>query len=178
MTFDAKVFSFQKQLSTGQLGEELLLKHYHMPVILSDDRKYDLRCVHTGHKIELKTDTYDALHTPFFFFERWSDVQKEKPGGPWRAKQDRIPIFVYLFLKNNRYFVFKDVAKMLKKIERLVDKGTIKPVLIANRGWITSGFKVDRELVKAFWTEYEFNPATEQRAKLTSYGISQEVLHD
>jgi hypothetical protein len=173
--FEPTVFSFQKQLQVGSLGEDLLIRYYHMPIIKSQDRKYDFLCVHTGHKIELKTDSYDITRTPFFFFERYSNSQKETPGGPWRAVQDRVPIFVYMFVKNNRYFVFKDMKKLLKKIDRDADKGIIQPVLIRNKGWVTSGFKIDRMSIKEYWTEYEFNPALPDRAKPVTDGMSEEV---
>lgn len=174
--FQPVVFSFQKQLEMGSLGEDLLIRHYHMPLIKSQDRKYDFTCVHTGHKVELKTDTYDIGRTPFFFFERIANMEKETPGGPWRAMKDRVPVFVYMFVKNNRYFVFKDMKKLLKKIDRDADKGIIKPVLIRNRGWVTSGYKIDRLSIQEYWTEYEFNPAKPDRAKPVTNGISEEVV--
>jgi hypothetical protein len=149
-----------------------------MPIIKSEDRKYDFICVHTGHKIELKTDTYDMSRTPFFFFERFSNSEKQSPGGPWRALKDRVPLFVYMFVKNNRYFVFKDLKKMLKKVEKAADKGLIKPVLILNKGWTTTGYKVDRMFIEEFWTEYEFNPAVPKRAVPVGEGISQEITQD
>jgi hypothetical protein len=175
MSFDPKVFEFKKQLGSGKVGEDLLLEYYHMPVILSEDLKYDLRCVHTGHKIEVKTDYYDISRTPFFFFERHSKTAGGGPGGPWRAKQDRIPLFVYLFIKNHRYFVLKDITKMLKVVDKWIEKEDVQPILIKNTGWVTAGYKVPRDLVQAFWTEYEFTPQSGKRARLVGEGISQEI---
>lgn len=174
----SKSFSFQKQLSTGKEGEFLMQEFYHMPLIPSEDRKYDFKCVHTGHKIEIKTDTYDMTRTPFFFFERYSNSEKETPGGPWRAVQDRVPVFVYFFIKNNRYFVFKNLPKMVQKLNRQIVKGKFDIVKIFNKGWITQGYKIPREFVKDYWTEYEFNPALKKRATPTDEGISQEIVEE
>jgi hypothetical protein len=170
-----KTFYFQKQLTAGKEGENLMLKYYHMPLLPSTDRKYDFRCVHTGHKVEIKTDTYDISRTPYFFFERYSNLEKQSPGGPWRASQDRVPIFVYFFVKNNRYFEFKNLPKMLQMLKRRIDKGTLQEVKVVNKGWVTVGYKVPRELVQKYWTEYEFNPALDRRAVPVQEGLSQEL---
>lgn len=160
----SRVFGFKSQLATGAAGEALLLKHHHVPLIKTDGRKADLRCSLTGHRIELKTDTYPMDKTPYVFFERFSDVAKQSPGGPWRTKQDRVPIFVYMFIRDNRYLEFKNIPKMLKAVEKHIEKTKLKPVLIANRGWITSGYKIRRDFLASHYTEYVFDPTGDRPA--------------
>jgi len=92
-----------------------------------------------GLRVEVKTDWYALDKTEFFFMERWSDVDKEKPGGPWQSfgKSD---IFVYLFIRDGVYFEFPDMPALLDRLEELT--ATLKLIRIPNRGYAGGGYKV------------------------------------
>ena len=66
-------------------------------------------------------------------------MEKTKPGGPWRARKDRVGIFVYYFVRHNLMFEFntKSLCKVLEKLTK--KKGFI---CVKNRGWAVLGWKV------------------------------------
>ena len=101
-----KKFDFNTQLSTGNIGEDHFKQLYsNLNPVKSEDLKYDFK-LSNGSTVELKTDTYDMEDTPNFFMEYYSDMKKLKIGGPWRARQDSVDIFIYYFLKNKTFFWF------------------------------------------------------------------------
>ena len=65
---------------------------------------------------------------------------------------------------------------MVQKLNRQVVKGKFEDVKIFNKGCITLGYKVPREFLKDFWSEYEFNPALKKRATPTDEGLSEELV--
>jgi hypothetical protein len=95
--------------------------------------------------VELKTDFYDMSETPNFFFERWSDRDKAKPGGPWQALLNGSEWFVYFFIKNDCAFWF-ETDKLVNELERITAK--LKLVDIVNVKWVTQGFRVPRAELK------------------------------
>jgi hypothetical protein len=149
-------WDFKKQLTVGDRGEELFMEHYHSPLIVYPEHKADFKRVSDGKLVELKTDTYNMEKTPNFFWERWGDVHKEKPGGPWRALADRVPIFVYMFVRHNVYYEFSDLKALCKLLDQLTEKKGM--IYIKNRNWITGGYAIPRELVKHLYKEHRFEP--------------------
>ncbi len=133
-----EIFSFNKQLRVGNLGEALFLKHYKGSK-KSDGRKYDL--LYRKKKVELKTDTYPLKKTPNFFMERYGDVDKRKPGGPWRANDDEIHYFVYLYIADNTFFWFK-TEPLVEFLNGYV-KG-MKGKRINNKTYASLGYCIDR----------------------------------
>lgn len=138
MTFD-----FKKSLAAGQSGEELF-DLADSDFTRTDGYKGDFINKKTGAKLELKTDSYDINRTPNVFMERWSDKAKEKPGGPWQAKEHGCSIYAYYFLKNGIVFYY-DIDRLINILE---SKKRCQ-VWIRNRAWITSGYKVKREELTA-----------------------------
>ena len=143
-------FSFKDQLVVGDRGEELFQQYYPTKIELYPGREYDFTCVTTGAKIELKTDTYSLFKTENFFMERYSDINREdKPGGPWRALQDKIDLFCYMFVRENVYFQFEVTQKLIDRLDNYTEKKGL--VYIKNKGWITGGYKVPRKIIEEFY---------------------------
>jgi hypothetical protein len=130
--------NFQTDLKRGQAGEHIL--HTLLPHLEKMGRTADFRCNVTGCTFEVKAD-YTA--TDNFFMERWSDVEKKKPGGPWRSKEENVQFYVYLFPKEGIGYTFstKKLVSVLEKMQGL------RMVSIANRAWITKGLLVPKEKV-------------------------------
>ena len=149
------VFSFEEQLKVGDRGEALFLKNYPAELEIFKGREYDFICKKTKDKIEIKSDTYDINKTEFFFFERYSDVHKETPGGPWRTYKDKVDRFCYVFVNNNKCFEFADVKSLIKRLEWLTKKMGL--VYIKNRGWTTAGYKIKREDVRDLYSEWDWD---------------------
>lgn len=134
-----KAFLFNEQLAKGERGEHFFLHHYHSPII-----KYRWHTADfidwEGSKIELKTDFYSLQDTEFMFMERYSDVDKRKPGGPWQSHKNGVDKFVYLFIRDGVYFEFENMEKLLARLKKLTDKAPM--VYIKNPTYRAGGYKV------------------------------------
>jgi len=150
----SKIFRFNDQLRVGTIGEDIFKKNYPAELEEYEGRICDFKCKETGKLIEIKTDTYDATKTENFFFERYSNEEKETPGGPWRAKKDRIDIFCYVFAKNGYCYEFGDVKALVKRLDWLIKK--IKPTGVKNPGYRTIGYKVPRAAVEDLYSFWEW----------------------
>ncbi len=134
-------FNFKDSLAVGQAGEETFLAKSHMTLERLDGRNGDFKCLETGHVVELKTDTYDMARTENFFIERWSNVEKHAPGGPWQALQKGNEIFVYLYAQNGVYYTF-NTLDLVNRLDEIIQGLT--PVSVRNRTWVTVGYKISR----------------------------------
>jgi hypothetical protein len=137
-----KTFDFDEQLKIGNRGEKLFLELY--PKVKKEDgRIYDFSL--DGKTIELKTDTYSMDDTPNFFMEHLSDVNTGRLGGPWRALEDKVDYFVYMFITQKQCFWFKPkpLVEYLDDYIKTVGYKTVK-----NKAWTSHGYTIDRELLK------------------------------
>lgn len=134
-----KSFSWREQLQVGDRGEELLLEHYPSPLVVYPANKADFRRLSDGKLLELKTDTYSLEHTENCFFERWGNLDKTKPGGPWRARKDSVPIFIYYFVRHNIWLEW-DTKELCKVLDKKCKKSKLIPV--KTHGWAVLGYKV------------------------------------
>lgn len=137
-----EIFGFKKQLDVGNVGESLFLKHYKGSA-KSPERKFDI--TYEGKRVELKTDTYPMQETPNYFMERYGSVEDKKVGGPWRAKEDSIDYFVYLFLANKTFFWF-ETTKLVDFLDKYTK--TMRGKTVANRTYSSLGFCVPRDAVE------------------------------
>jgi len=151
----SKVFDFKKQLEFGQQAERDFMEFYHEPLVLATTFAYDFKLVESGNKLELKTDDYCHTKTPNFFFERWSDYHKKKPGGPWQSRKKRADIFCYYFARNNIYYQFDNIKLLCKELDTYIKDNKLGFVMVRNKGWITAGYKIPREAVAHLYEIYE-----------------------
>lgn len=150
-----KTWDFKLQLQTGDRGEQLFLERYPTKIEIYPGREYDFTCLETKAKIELKTDTYNIEKTSNFFMERFSDVHRETIGGPWRAARDNVDIFCYYFVRHNIWFQFNDVPALVERLDRLTENKGL--VYIKNKGWITAGYKINRDTISDLYDVWEFD---------------------
>lgn len=140
-----KKFDFKKQILTGDIGEKDFYNFYKKlsPVKSEDDLAYDFK-LKNGDTIELKTDTYNMENTPNFFMEYYSDMKAQKMGGPWRAYNDSVKMFVYYFIENKTFYWFntKDLYNVL---EKYIASKNPRLYSVVNKGWITKGFVIPRK---------------------------------
>lgn len=138
-----KKFGFKEQMYAGDKGEALFKKAYKKveKPIKTDGRKFDFY-VNETETAEIKTDTYSMSKTKNFFMERFSSTQSKKPGGPWRAAEDDVDYFIYLFISDNVFYWFEPKA-LSKFLDDYIKSE--KPIFIRNKGWETEGYKVKRE---------------------------------
>jgi len=149
----SKFFDFDEQLRIGRKGERLLLLKWPDPVckheVLTGPDFVDSK----GRVIELKTDTYDMDRTHNFFFERFSNVETQSPGGIWQAALKGSTCFVYLFINNKRWFIFEDLPALCAKVEQLIIDKNLVMHKVQNRNWVTGGYKIPRAAVRDLYRE-------------------------
>lgn len=148
---------FSSDLSTGHRGELLLLKMC-PELIRQDGRHFDF-LMPSGEALELKTDTYNMDKTENFFIERWSDLHKKRPGGPYQAFGRGATIFAYLYIKNGTCFFFNTID-LIRHIDKVEKDNKIKPVYIRNHGWTTTGYKISRKDVEHLVVDIKKCPNT------------------
>lgn len=137
-----KTFDFDKQLIIGNKGEKIFLSLY-PDLKKADGIKHDFAL---GEKtIELKTDTYLMTETPNMFMEYYSDTKTMKMGGPWRALNDKVNFFVYMYLHERECFWFKP-EPLVKFLDEFIK--TQKYKTVKNRGWSSYGYTVPRETIE------------------------------
>ena len=147
-------WDFKAQLEVGDRGEALFLERYPSKIEIYPGREYDFVCKKTGAKIELKTDTYNMDKTQNFFFEKYSDLHRETPGGPWRAAGDNVDIFCYYFVRHNIWFQFNHVNELVQRLDELTKDKDL--VYIKNKAWITGGYKVKRDALEDLFDVWYF----------------------
>jgi hypothetical protein len=141
-------FTFKKQHKLGQDGESLFLSCYpKFKPILSDGIKFDITIKEKiGNKIfdksvELKTDYYEMGKTKNIFFEKYGSNITQKLGGTFRALDDKVDWFVYLYIKDKTFYWFnpQTICKFLDTY--IKDKS---PFHIKNKGYYSIGYLVPR----------------------------------
>ena len=150
-----KVYTWEQQLAYGLQAQQDFHDIYHRPLTAATTFAYDFKVVRTGEKLELKTDDWDHESTPNFFFERWSNWEKQTPGGPWQSRAKRVDCLVYYFARNGIYYEFRDIKKLCKVLDRIIRQEKLGLVLIKNRGYRTGGYKIPRHLVEDLYEVYE-----------------------
>jgi hypothetical protein len=143
-------FDFRSQLGIGQMGEAMFYEAHEGKLVRTDGRKGDFVCSLSGDKYELKCDTWDMNKTPNLFIERYSDEAKGTPGGPWQALEHGARYFVYMFAPNLTYFQF-ETAELVAKLEEIIP--TLKPFPVQNKGYVTLGYRVPRDLLSPLYKE-------------------------
>lgn len=127
-----------------------MLQHYHSALLPYTEHAFDfLR--DDGKRIEVKTDWYSLDKTEFFFMERWSSIEKQKPGGPWQSL-DKADVFVYLFIRDGVYFEFDNMGLLVEELDRIVSK--LKLIRIPNRGYTGGGYKVPIKDLTDLFTDF------------------------
>jgi len=147
-----KTFGFNDQLVVGSGGEQLFLDNYPEPMSVSLDLRWDFTRLSDGARVELKTDTYDPRRYQNFFFERYSDTDRKTPGGPWRAKKDKIGLFIYFFQQDLTYYEFTDLKGLCAHVDAGIEAESYREFKVKNKGWFSSGYAVPRESVAQFYT--------------------------
>lgn len=127
-----------------------MLDHYHTPLLPYPGNEFDFWRA-DGKRIEVKSDYYSLQNTEFFFMERWSNIDKERPGGPWQSlgKSDT---FVYLFIRDGVYFEFDDLPALVARLEDLTFN--LPLIKIRNKGHTGGGYKVPLEALSDLYVDY------------------------
>lgn len=138
-------FKFSASLKVGQVGETLFFEANCDHLKREDGRARDFTDIKTGEGIELKSDCWSMQDTPNFFMERYSNVDKKTPGGPWQSLANGTRYFIYFYLSNLTYFTF-EVFELCRFLEQNEDKWEAKEV--ENPKYKTLGYRVPRAAIE------------------------------
>lgn len=132
-------FDFGTQKAAGKLGEAKFLELW--PELKPTSGLAGDFTTPSGAVVELKSDSYTIERTTNFFMERYGDIKRQAPGGPWQAMQHGCKYFVYYYPKSGVAYVF-EVQQLVAQLNALVPQ--LKMFTIYNSSWQTGGFKVPR----------------------------------
>lgn len=133
-----KQANFRNDLVRGQQGEAMF--HLLFPDLQRlDGRNADFKAAN-GETYEIKTDSYTSGN---YFMEVYSDVAREKRGGPWQSQEKGIDYYVYMFPKLGKLYIFS-VPDLVQQLEALPDAAK-RVVNVENRSWTTQGWLVKIE---------------------------------
>lgn len=144
------MISFKQSLGKGEVGEILFYEAHNGELERLDGRKSDFRVRETGAGLELKSDFYEMAKTQNFFFERYSDKDKQSPGGPFQAQKNGSNLFVYFYIKDLTFFIFKTDA-LVAYLEE--NESSLKSRDIPNSRYTTMGYLVPRESLHGLYEE-------------------------
>ena len=129
-----KTFNFKDDLKKGLEKEKEFQKLFPITLFKSETFKHDF-LMPDESTLELKSDNYD---TGNFFFERFSSVEKQSPGGPWQSHSD---YFVYWFTKTNVYYAFETVS-LVQFLNDYIKNKKPKQISVKNEGYTSVGYLV------------------------------------
>jgi len=145
-------FDFNDQLVLGKEGEEKFAQLYPCFNYNNDKDVMAPDFVHkeTGTVAEVKYD--DSIRARRdnegnqlnLFVEQWSNTNAMTLGGPFRAVEEGVDYYVYMFKSPFRIFIY-DAVKFRDRAAELINNGYYKECFIKNKGWWTSGFPLPIE---------------------------------
>jgi len=147
-------FDFNKQLTIGKEGEEKFAELYPCFNYNNDKDVMAPDFVHkeTGSIAEVKYDDSSRArkdengHQLNFFVEQYSNHKEMTLGGPFRAVQEGVDYYVYMFKSPFRIFLY-DACKFRDIAAQLIWSNKYKECFIKNKGWWTSGYPLS---IRAF----------------------------
>lgn len=161
-------FGFHEQNTIGKRGEELFLQLY--PKWQANN--VGQHCKEPdfvdagGRKLELKFDVSARArrdqkgYQTNFFMETVSNNRKQTAGGVFRAQQEGVDFFVYMFESPFRMFVL-DVHKTAATVLKLMPH--YRTIRIRNQHYWTEGYALPIELFENCITTFD-RPTKQERA--------------
>lgn len=129
----------------GKRGQDFFeLCYKDLNPVQSNDKKYDL-IINGRESLELKSDSYSTEDSENYFFEFYSNHFKKSAGGPWRAMNDGVNHFVYLYYPSRAFFWFNP-SDLCPVLDWTI--ASMKPKYIKNRGYYTVGYAIPRSEVQ------------------------------
>ena len=141
-------FSFETQLKLGNEGEQLFYNKYKDYFEKNNSQNVmapDFINKKTGALAEIKFDNSTRAARDSnnlqknFFVEMFSNSREMTLGGPFRAVEEGVDYYVYMFKEPFRIFIF-DAVKFKNKAARIINKNDFRELFIKNKTWYTSGY--------------------------------------
>lgn len=146
----SKVFFFNKQLKSGEKGEQFFIECYHdLNPRKSTIREVDI-FINDNEKLELKSDSYNEEDTPNMFIELIGNTVNNKLGGPHLSLQNGVDWFVYHYTQNKTFYWFrvKDLCEFIDKYQSEFKVREIKNVAWSSIGLLIPRSRLEKILFK------------------------------
>lgn len=144
-------YKFNPSLRIGQVGETLFFNAHCNELKKEDGKLRDFSYSISGDGVELKSDYWPMKDTPNLFIERYSNVEKKSPGGPYQSLANGTRYFIYFYLYDLTYFVF-DTAQLCSFMDDNAHRFESK--LVENLKYSTLGYRVPRAEVMHLTTPH------------------------
>jgi len=140
----SKVADWKQDLARGDVGEREFLATFPMWQKGEDINRYEHDFVHrlTGETAELKTDYYNMEATPNIIVERYSNWERQTPGGPYRH-DGSLSLWVYYYRKNGLFLMYNP-SQLIEKVDSL----NLLLTPVSNDRYTTMVYKVPRNSVE------------------------------
>lgn len=96
-----------------------------------------------GNAWELKSDQYPMASTGNVFLERWSDLERLRPGGPFQSFGRGAKYYAYMYAQDRVAFVYL-VTDLIAYIEAQEKINALRPKYIQNKRYTTVGYAIPR----------------------------------
>ena len=123
-----------------------------------------------GRTLELKFDVSDRARRDQngyqlnFFMETVSNNRKNTPGGVFRAQEEKVDFFVYMFEAPFRMFIL-DTKKTAAMVLKLVASGYYRKCSIKNKYYWTEGYALPIDMFTNCVTSFDRLSAVERAIK-------------
>ena len=141
-------FSFETQLKLGNEGEQLFYDKYKDYFEKNNSQNVmapDFIHRKTGALAEIKFDNSTHAARDLnglqknLFVEMFSNTREMTLGGPFRAVEEGVDYYVYMFKEPFRIFIF-DAVKFKNKAARIINEQNYGEKFVKNKTWYTSGY--------------------------------------
>jgi len=157
--------NFKEDLKRGEAAERRFQQLHKLQLTKPSHLKWDFDGP-DGERLELKADFYDPTRTPNLFLERWSDVDKKKPGGVWQSLENGANIFCYWFVNGGFWLECRDLPALVKFLDVHIEscppfevvnpaqQGSENGQHYAASSWTTVGYRIPRKILKGYFDIY------------------------
>lgn len=150
-----KIHSFGSSSRKGKVGEERFLEVFKdLEALPKGIKGPDFKVAGEDLLVELKTDYY-SMETGNFFMEVYSDMEKQTLGGPAQALEKGSKVFCYYYIKSGDLFIFKDLKKLVKTIDKVKANG--RECKIKNKSYTTLGYAIKRDEFSKLYSQVNIN---------------------
>lgn len=156
-------FNMKQELGHGKRGELNIVEAYSDILVHSPDvSEYDIISIPNNKTIEVKTEyRYNLQNTPNFFMERYSDDVNYKLGGPWRALEDKVDLYVQYFIQDSILFIFSDLKSLVQGLDSQI-LGRRFVIIPQDHGrYNTLGIPIARSSLSSFYEQIKLGERKE-----------------
>lgn len=137
--------TFSTDLALAQSIDSYLIDKHKTLFGPATSLTHDLVYLPTGELVELKVERR-GVESPNLFVETVANNNKQSPGGPYRARQDGVALYIFIHASCKTMFAFR-TDTVISVLEAAVKQENLKQHKIYNKTYYTLGFAVPKRLL-------------------------------